>query len=225
MGFDIFIRLGIRAGLFAALTAAAVACSVETGSSIETAGGGSGPTGSTPCLDCNDAGAEAGTVSAGSPTPSPSPMLARVDDGVKMTASPGEGVGLFSEYDSGGRWHLWWTCDTNLTGESCPFDVRVTVEKGAITNAAPDQLTSTDTLTTPSTPGAGETGGIEVKTVTTKGSEGVFFDTDPGGKITLTATIGGLYNGKFLFWVEGGQVNGGFTGTVTDPLMLVGAAP
>jgi hypothetical protein len=53
----------------------------------------------------------------------------------------------------------------------------------------------------------------------------VLFDTDPGATITLTATVGGLYNGQFLFWVQGGQVNGGYTGTVTDPLMLVGATP
>jgi len=152
-------------------------------------------------------------------------MLARVDDNVTMNASPGEGVGVFSEYDSGGHWHLWWTCDTLVTHESCPFDIKVSVDKGGITNASAEQFTSRDTLVTPTTPASGDEGGIEAKTRTTTGTSGVLFDTDPGATITLTASVGGHYNGKFLFWVQGGKVDDDFRGTVTDPLMLVGASP
>jgi hypothetical protein len=214
----------LRLGTFGAVALAAVACTVDATSSVS---GGSGGGGGEPCLECGeDAGtADVGTVSGGSKTPSAEPMLGRIDDNVKMNASPGQGVGIFNEYDSGGHWHVWWTCDTNLTSETCPFDVKLEAEKSAITNATSEKFTSSDTLTTPAEPNAGPSGGIEAKTVTTSSIQGVFFDTDPGATVTLTATVGGLYNGKFLFWVQGGKVNGGYDGTVTDPITLVGAAP
>jgi hypothetical protein len=211
-----------RLGIFAVVTAASVACTVESSSDgYSSSIGNAGP--SEPVL-VEDAGQPI-TVSGGSSKPSTTSMLARVDPGVKMNAAPGQGVGVFTEYDTGGHWHLWWTCDTSLTSQTCLFDVKVSVEEGAIVNAVADQFTSSDVLTTPSTPGPGEAGGIEAKTLTTTAIEGVLFDTDPGATITMTATVGGLYNGQFLFWVQGGQLKGGYAGIVTDPLMLVGAAP
>jgi hypothetical protein len=216
----------LRLGFFVALGIAAAACSAEV--SYGTVGGGGGGGGGTcgePCLTGTDAGSDASRVSAGSTTPSKEPMLAHVDDNVKMNASPGQGVGVFTEYDAGGHWHVWWTCDTTLTSENCPFDVKISSEKSSITNATSESFSSEDRLTTPGSPTAGVSGGIEAKTTTTTGIQGVDFDTDPGATITLSATVGGLYNGQFLFWVQSGQVNGGYKGTVTDPLMLVGATP
>jgi hypothetical protein len=216
----------LRLGTFGALSMAAVACTVDASTGPYYGAGGGGGTGQ-PCLTCDDAGdgGDAATVSAGSTTPSADPILGRVDDNVKMNASPGEGVGVFNEYDSGGQWHIWWTCDTNLTNENCPFDVKVSVATGAITNASSQSFGSGDTLTAPTPGAAAGAGDLEAKTTTTTGTQGIDFQTDPGATITLTATVGGLYNGKFLFWVENGKVNGGFQGSVTDPLLLVGASP
>ncbi len=219
----------VRLGLLAALAAAGVACTVET--TTTEVGGGSGGGGyaggstpGSPCLGC-DAGPPDGEVSPGSPTPSAEPMLGMVDPNVKMSASPGEGVGVFTEYANGGHWTIWWTCDTNITSQTCPFDVKVSSAKSEITNAAAMGFSSSDSLVTPANPAAGTAGEIEAKTTTTTGVSSIMFDTTPGAKITLTATVGGLYNGKFLFWVQDGKVNGGYKGTVTDPLMLVGASP
>jgi hypothetical protein len=211
--------LVVRLGWFGALASAVVACTVDTGSSVE--GYAGGPAGGSTCTGCD----EGGTASGGSTRPSASPMLVRVDPNVTMNASPGKGVGVFSEYDTGGRWHLWWTCDTTVTGESCPFDVKISAATGTITDSAADAFRSSDTLVTPSTPAGGESGGIEAKTLTTDETQGVYFDTDPGATIRVTATVGGLYDGRFFFWVQGGKVDDGFRGTVTDPLELVGASP
>lgn len=215
--------IAVRLILLSTLAAAAMACAVETTTGTEEfvsggAGGGGGTTRGT-------GGAASTGKSSGSKTPSASPMLVRVDPDVTMNASPGQGVGVFAEYDRGGHWHLWWTCDTNVTGESCPFDVKVTVARGGITNAASEQFASTDTLVTPTTPAAGEAGAVEAKTQTTTGSPGMLFDTAPGATITVSATVGGLYSGAFLFWVQGGKIDDGFRGTLTDPLQLVGASP
>jgi hypothetical protein len=66
---------------------------------------------------------------------------------------------------------------------------------------------------------------MEATATTSLGVEGLYFDTAPGAIITLTASIGGMASGQFLFFVQKGQVNGGYTGTLTDPLMLEGATP
>jgi hypothetical protein len=202
----------LRLGVLGAFAAAAAACTVSTTDDPTWGGGpvGGGPPG---CVDC-----EGGA-------PSPTPLLATVDPNVTMKAPPGQGIGVFTEYDTGGHWHVWWTCDTAITQELCAFDVKVFVGTGTLTHATADHFNSSDTLATPSTPAAGPDGAIEAQTTTTLASEGVFFDTDPGATITLAATIGGVYSGQFLFWVQGGKINDGYTGTVTDPLKLKGASP
>src|SRR5689334_23022928 len=63
-----------------------------------------------------------GSGAAGS-TGSPSPMLVEIDTDQTMTADPGQGVGVFVEYSKGGHWHVWWTCDTAKTRQSCEFSV------------------------------------------------------------------------------------------------------
>jgi hypothetical protein len=208
----------VRLGIFAGVAAASVACTFETSTGYETGGGGPVPV-------PPDTGTDAGTVYEGSPNPSAKPMLARVESNKTMNSTPGGGVGVFTEYDTGGHWHVWWTCDTNLSGETCPFDVKISVGTGAISNTTSEGFDATDILTTPTVPSAGKDGAIQAKTVTTTGVQGVLFDTDPGATITLSATIGGLYYGRFLFWVQSGNVNGGYAGAVTDPLLLVGVSP
>jgi hypothetical protein len=207
----------LQLGVFAVVAAVATACTVETSS-----GGGYAYGGEISEVDAA-AGGDSGI--GGSPSPSPDPILARVDPNVKMNSSPGQGVGVFTEYDfteqdTAGHWHVWWTCDTSITNETCPFHITISVNAGSIENATSEQFASTDSLTKP-----GETGALEATTVTTVGVQGVLFDTDPGATITLTATVSGLYNGKFLFWVQGGRINDGYPGAVTDPLMLIGSSP
>jgi hypothetical protein len=205
MGLTTLLRLGIPG----VLAAAVAACTVSTSDAGNWTDNGSGPP-PTPIVD------------AAVP---PVTLLATVDPNVIMNAQPGQGIGVFTEYDTGGHWHVWWTCDTALTQESCVFDVTISVATGAIDHASAVQFSAADTLTTPSTPAAGAAGAIEAQTTTTLSTPGIFFDTDPGATITLSATIGGIYSGQFLFWVQGGKINDGYTGTVSDPLMLKGASP
>jgi hypothetical protein len=163
------------------------------------------------------AGEYSPTPSASVPNTGPTaPMLVKVDPNVSMTATPGEGVGVFSEYKSGGHWHVWWTCDTNRTGQSCAFDVKVTPASGSLSNVRSDQFGSADTLT--ESP-------LEAVTSTSTNTEGVYFDAVAGVAIKLDASVGGLRDGSFLFFVQDGQVNGGFTGVLTDPLLLEGSSP
>jgi hypothetical protein len=146
------------------------------------------------------------------------PILVQVDPNVTMTATPGDGVGVFNEYKSGGHWHIWWTCDTNKTSQSCAFDVKVTPSSGALSNVRSDMFATSDTLTSTSA-------SLAAVTSTSTTAQGIYFDANSGIPITLDASVGGLEDGSFLFFVQDGQVNGGYTGQLTDPLMLEGASP
>jgi hypothetical protein len=167
-------------------------------------------------------GGEVGPTQTGESggTPSATPILVDVDDGATMTAQPGQGVGVFTEYVTGGHWHVWWTCDTTQTNETCPMSVTVSlVNSGKIGNVVPD-VNSTAAPTVNSAANS-----VAATTITTTGIDGMTFDTDPGAMITLTATVGGVYDGSFLFFVQDGVINGNYAGTITDPLMLEGKTP
>lgn len=162
----------------------------------------------------------AGGPSASSPgSPAVAPVLVVVDNDRTMAATPGDGVGVFVEYRTGGHWHVWWTCDTNHTGQSCAFDVGVTVDSGSISRPTPERLETAGVLTAPSAQS------VKVTSTTTAQAHGLTFDTTPGAVITLDAAVGGLRDESFLFFVQDGKPRGGFTGALTDPLMLRGAAP
>src|SRR5262245_14485074 len=59
------------------------------------------------------------------PVPTSVPITVEVDTGRTLNAAPGEGIGVFVEYAAGGRWHIWWTCDTLQTSASCNFQLAV----------------------------------------------------------------------------------------------------
>ena len=135
---------------------------------------------------------------------------------------PGQGVGVFTQYKTGGQWTVWWTCDTNVTSLSCNFQIDVTVASGAsgaITNVV-NQLTEQGALLSQPTPNE-----VSATTTTTTAVDGIVFNTTPGAVITLDAKVGGSEDGSFLFFVQDGQVNGGYQGTLSDPLMLEPSSP
>ncbi len=159
----------------------------------------------------------------GDGAPSAMPMLATIDPSATMMQTPGQGVGVFTQYDPGGHWYVWWTCDTSLSGLSCPFTVGVSVATGAISNALTEGFSNTDQLT--SAGDGGTSGSLSATATATTQVQGLHFDATPGATITLSAALGGGYSGQFLFFVQNGKVNGGYTGTLTDPLQLEPSSP
>jgi hypothetical protein len=205
MGFS---TLG-RAGLLLSIPALVVACAVNSEpTEVSAAGGGEVPSAPASATPSEDGG------------PSAYPILAPIDTGATMTAAPGKGVGVFTQYSAGGNWTIWWTCDSlvDSTNPPCLFDVKVSVQSGAITDMQQQGFQPSDTMTSSATR-------FEAVTSTAAAQDGVTFTTSPGAIITLSATVGGQYDGRFVFFVEGGKVDDGFTGTVTDPIMLQGSSP
>jgi len=209
-----------RIGLVGCLLATAIiGCSSST-SSVGTYGG----------VEPIPNETEDGGLITGNGEPSPMPMLAKIDPAGTMVQTPGEGVGVFTQYeptsaaDPGGHWYVWWTCDTDISNEACPFSIEINVESGALTSAMAEGFGANDVLARGGD-GGEVSSAITATTTTTSTVQGVRFNTDPDAVITVSAALSGEYSGSFLFFVEDGKVNGGYTGTVTDPLQFQSTSP
>jgi hypothetical protein len=146
--------------------------------------------------------------------------LATVDTGEMLSSPPGQGAGVNVEYQAGGHWHIWWTCDTDISGLTCNFYVDAIAQSGAITNVSGDRLESDDVLDQPSS------SEVTLNTSTSTGVDGVFFDTDPGATINVLQQIGGVQDGTYFFWSQNNQIlGGGNPSAVNDPLSFVGSQP
>lgn len=203
-----------RLAAVALIAPLAIACVVQTEPSHTHRG---------PATDVGGGPVNGGTSSgtgSGDGAPSAKPILVQVDTNQTMDVSPGQGVGVFTEYTAGGHWRVTWTCDSLVQANStCPFIITVNVASGAITNAQAEKLEQKeDSLVTSDTQ-------LQATTLTTSDVDGVLFDTDPGAVITLSAQLNGQYTPDFLFFVQNGSVNGNFKGQLTDPLMLQGTTP
>jgi hypothetical protein len=166
--------------------------------------------------------ASGGTGTGGSSSGSTKPMLVIVDTNQTMTASPGQGVGVFVQYQSGGHWNVWWTCDTDKTSLDCHFQVIVSIGSGALTNLATQSTGSGVTVYQPYTQEA------EAITTTSTGVDGITFDTPVGTQlpvITVEASVDGAQSGSFLFFVQDGKINGGYMGALTNPLQFQPSSP
>lgn len=194
---------------FVLLASCATACYVESdpGPSRRSSG--------VPVDDSPPAAGGAPSSSSGG-TAAPSPVLVEVDTDQTLNADPGQGVGVFVEYRQGGGWHVWWTCDTQKSRRSCAFTVEASVTEGGISG-----------LKTENVPASAATVGDTVRVSTTTASEihGVTFQTSAGAVLTLTAKVDNVADGSFVFFVQDGKVNGGYTGKLTNPVQFVGKTP
>jgi hypothetical protein len=209
--------LAVAVGLLGLLSACTA--SVSSSGSYDEGWGGSTTT-------TSDAG-----VITGDGAPSTEVMLAKIDPNASMTQMPGQGVGVFAQYDTtsdadpGGHWYIWWTCDTSLSGESCPFTITATVAHGVISNATSQGFAPSDQLLTPANANQVAADSVTAETLTTTQVQGVHFDAPPGEVLTLSAELGGEYSGSFIFFVEDGTIRGGYTGELTDPIDLQSTVP
>lgn len=190
------------AGGVVAFGALLLACTVETRSS----GGGFTVVARADASPAGAANAEA--------------MVVEVDTNRTMVAQPGDGVGVFTEYAAGGHWHIFWTCDTRRTNLDCGFDVGISTN-GPISNAAGESIDASDALSLANA----ASGQLSIVAQTSTQIKGVTFDTTPGASVTLDARVDGERDGRILFFVQDGQVNGGYAGQLADPLTFEPSSP
>jgi hypothetical protein len=188
---------GRIAAMALALSGFLAGCIADSSESSGVSSSGGGPTG----------------TSSGAPA---QPLLADVDTNATLVTTPGNGIGVYIEYTTGGHWKVSWTCDTAITSLTCNFVVDATVAVGAITNDSAESFSPSDTLTQTSSTQ------IEAVTATTTEVDTVFFDTTPGATIQVSVRLDAPVS---FFFVQDNQVNGGYKGALTNPLMLRPTTP
>jgi hypothetical protein len=139
-----------------------------------------------------------------------------VDTGQALTTTVGEGTGVFVEYQAGGHWHVWVSCDTVLTGYGCAYDVTAQVFGGSVSNVRGEELESGDVAGSQ----CADTAYLSVNTGSNL--DGMTFDAPAGANIRVTAALGGAIYKDLIYWVGGGVAHNDAN---SNPLDLTPSAP
>lgn len=151
---------------------------------------------------------QTGTDPSDDVTPEPTPdagvdpLVIEIDPDRTMSAEGGQGVGVFVEYATGGSWHVFWTCDTAISGQPCQFLLRMTATEGEL--QVDDEAARA----------------FEFESLTRTEVNDASFTAKPGADVQIEAVIGGESSSKFFFFVQDGEVNGDYTGILTNPLIF-----
>jgi hypothetical protein len=153
----------------------------------------------------------------GVPPPS-DPLLVTIDADKTIDAAPGEGVGLFVQYQAGGIWKVWTACDTLYSGVGCTFDACVEVEdaSGDITAVRGEDIEADDRV---ATYGDGSTC---LSAVTDYDIDAMTFTTAPGAIVRLTMALDGWSEPRYVFWVGDGALH---EGAPTNPIDFAPSSP
>ena len=164
--------------------------------------------------------------SSGEPDPVPTvpaptldtPKQVGITPDKTLNAAPGDGVGIFAEYATGGHWHVWTTCDTNKSKLACDFEAFAIPEKGAkISNVqAAEMLESGDVAEKLAD------GSAHLSVSTSTELDGMTFDATPGAVVELEVYFNGAPDARVVFWYGNETLH---TGAPTDPVDFLPDAP
>ncbi|MBK9264293.1 MAG: hypothetical protein IPM54_31390 [Polyangiaceae bacterium] len=139
------------------------------------------------------------------------PMLVNIDTDVALDATPGDGVGIFVEYYAGGRYRIWTTCDTNFSGDFCPFEIYASVDTSSTISAVYEEnLEGYDSITVNQGQGA-----VDLYLETDNDYDAVELDVTPGAILRLEAYVDGISQPRFVYWVGNGVLH---EGAPTNPV-------
>lgn len=134
-----------------------------------------------------------------------------------LQADAGQGVGIFVEYATGGRWHVWTTCDTRKSDIACNFEVFAIPEQGAkISNVQAEALEGGE-LAEELTDGS-----AHLSASTSTEVDGMTFDATPGAVVELEVYLDGVPDPRIVFWYGNDTLH---TGAPTDPIDLLPDSP
>lgn len=138
---------------------------------------------------------------------------AQIDTGATLTQQPGVGAGAFIEYLGDGDWHVFTTCDTELSGYECRWDVIATVADGVwIDDVRGEELELDDE--------AFSADGYDAQLLayTDSDYDHMYFHTDPGEPVRFEAYLDDIRDARYIYWIGGGAIH---DGAPTNPVDLV----
>jgi len=131
-------------------------------------------------------------------------VVAGIDRGGFLDLDPGGGAGAIVEYAGDGLWRVTVTCDTNLSGYDCLWDLEVTPIDAPIITLAPDGLEDRDSLGRFVLPAEMEKVGFVADTASDL--DGFTLETEPGAGLRVDALLDGSCAGPFVSWIEESDV-------------------
>lgn len=114
--------------------------------------------------------------------------------------TPGVAVGYYVTYETGGRWHVRWTCDSYASGFGCAFDGQVTASVGdALGDLQPVELETADAVWMVDEAGTA----IGYSALATTAVDGFDFTAAPGAKVAFDLLVDGYRYWQFVFFPSG----------------------
>jgi hypothetical protein len=145
------------------------------------------------------------------------PARAWIDVDAPLASEPGEGVGLFIEYQEGGRWHLFTTCDSAASGYECEFNVVVAPLDGAsVFGVIPEALERDDVLQ------INAQDHVRFLARTDLDQDGFYVDADAGAPIEIEFLLDGVCASRYVYWIGEGGIH---SGVPSNPFELEPVAP
>jgi hypothetical protein len=136
--------------------------------------------------------------------PSTEILRGTIDTDAALEVEPGRGAGVFVEYQSGGRWHVYTACDSELSDAYCVFDVLVNpVGSATVLGISPENLEGDDLLAV--------SGKDEVNLIayTDYGLDGFWLETEPGAVLSIDVLLDDQDGNRWVDWVGDGAVHKG----------------
>lgn len=139
----------------------------------------------------------------GTPVPDAVAEVAIQPDQV-LNAAPGEGVGIFVEYMTGGKWRIWTTCDTFTSKQVCSFQIFASTRRAEHLRAyALEEAEGFDEVTD-----LGD-GTIQLIADTDSDIDALVLEVEDTQPIELEVYIDGQNAQPFVYWVSDGVIHAG----------------
>ncbi|MEZ4311387.1 MAG: hypothetical protein R3F14_25400 [Polyangiaceae bacterium] len=121
-----------------------------------------------------------------------------------LEATPGEGVGIFVEYQTGGFWKVWTTCDTFTSKQVCSFDIFAsTREAKDLRVFGTEDVEGFDQLIDLGN------GAVELLADTDSDTDALLLEVEPGAPLDLEVYIDGQSAQPFVYWVSDDVIHAG----------------
>lgn len=140
-----------------------------------------------------------------------------IESDVWLDTEPGYGAAVFVEYTSGGEWEVFTTCDTELSGFVCAYDVLLSVEPGQrLRDVQGVDLEVEDAVV------RHDRGVVQLLAYTAFGFDRVRLRTAPGATLRVDAWLDDYADPLVIVWNGYGSVQ---RGGGTNPLDLTPNTP
>jgi len=140
-----------------------------------------------------------------------------IDTDQTLSADAGNGAGLFVEYSTGGEYHVFTTCDTNISKLPCEWRVVASIDPALSMEVTDDgNLEKDDSISRI------DDGAVRLLFVSDVDFDGAVIKVPAGERLRLNWLLDGFVDETQLSWVSGGTVH---SGAPTDPVDLEPTTP